>query len=77
LGQRPARVCDNLFEAALSKDRVMTKPQAKSVQPTPATTIEKLGFTIPEAAESSSLGQTSIYKAVSYTHLTLPTICSV
>lgn len=26
--------------------------------------IEKLGFTIQEAAQSSSLGQTSIYKAI-------------
>jgi len=27
-------------------------------------TMEKLGFTIPEAAALSSLGQTSIYKAI-------------
>jgi hypothetical protein len=26
--------------------------------------MEKLGFTIPEASEVSSLGQTSIYKAI-------------
>jgi hypothetical protein len=64
LGQRLARVCDNLFEATLSRECVMTKHQAEPVRPTPATTIEKLGFTIPEAAESSSLGQTSIYKAI-------------
>jgi excisionase family DNA binding protein len=27
-------------------------------------TMEKLGFTVPEAAALSSLGQTSIYKAI-------------
>jgi excisionase family DNA binding protein len=27
-------------------------------------TVEKLGFTVPEAASVSSLGQTSIYKAI-------------
>jgi excisionase family DNA binding protein len=42
----------------------MTKHQAIPVQPTPAPPIEKLGFTIPEAAQCSSLGQTSIYKAI-------------
>ena len=31
---------------------------------TPAPPMEKLGFTIPEASEVSSLGQTSIYKAI-------------
>ncbi len=42
----------------------MTKHQAVPEQPAPALPIEKLGFTIPEAAQSTSLGQTSIYKAI-------------
>jgi len=30
----------------------------------PGSTMEKLGLTVPEAAVLSSLGQTSIYKAI-------------
>jgi excisionase family DNA binding protein len=42
----------------------------KQLEPYPRPTAEKLGLTIPEAAALSSLGQTSIYKAIREGRLT-------
>jgi hypothetical protein len=41
-----------------------THRAAAPVSLSTASPMEKLGFTIPEASEVSSLGQTSIYKAI-------------
>jgi excisionase family DNA binding protein len=38
----------------------MAKRESSMLRPT----MERLGLTVPEAAELSSLGQTSIYKAI-------------
>jgi excisionase family DNA binding protein len=38
----------------------MAKRESTMLRPT----MERLGLTVPEAAELSSLGQTSIYKAI-------------
>jgi excisionase family DNA binding protein len=43
----------------------MVKRESSMLRPT----MEKLGLTVPEAAALSSLGQTSIYKAIKEGHL--------
>jgi excisionase family DNA binding protein len=47
--------------SAASKPKLELVPKER---PTPAPPMQKLAYTIPEAAQLSSLGQTSIYKAI-------------
>jgi excisionase family DNA binding protein len=47
--------------SAASKSKLMPVP---SEQPTPAPPMQRLAYTIEEAAEVSTLGVTSIYKAI-------------
>ena len=71
-----ARVC-MAIAADVEKARTLTIKQNAVAVVTDGTAVLGLGDIGPEAAMPVMEGKALLFKAVSYTHLTLPTICSV